>query len=235
MPPNLSALIEEVEEHAPSGEPLDLLATASSSVEELNDLSDALLSHFVDRCRRAGHSWAEIGVSLGVTRQAVQQRFTAARRELKGSDRFTERALEVVNVHCPAAALELGHGYIGTEHVLLALWGDPECLAVLALERLGLGRDSATAAIEALIPRGEATEITGGFTPRAWVALGNTVGEALGLGHNYVGTEHMLLALLGGVGGVAAEVLGDAGIDHDRARAVVVELLSGYRAAPTPP
>jgi ATP-dependent Clp protease ATP-binding subunit ClpA len=232
MPPNLSALIDEVEEHAPSGEPLDLLATASSSVEELNDLSDALLSHFVDRCRRAGHSWAEIGGSLGVTRQAVQQRFTAARSssELKGSDRFTGRALTVVNVHCPAAALELGHGYIGTEHVLLGLWGDPECLAVLALERLGLDRDTVLSAIVAVIPRGEATEITGGFTPRAWVALGNTVGEALGLGHNYVGTEHMLLALLGGVGGVAAQVLDDAGIDHDRARAVVIELLSGYKA-----
>jgi ATP-dependent Clp protease ATP-binding subunit ClpC len=80
----------------------------------------------------------------------------------------------------------------------------------------------------ALIPEGDASEPTGGFTPRAWLALGNTVGEALGLGHNYVGTEHMLLALLGGVGGVAADVLADAGIDHARARSVVIELLSGF-------
>jgi hypothetical protein len=231
MPPNLSALIDDVEEHAPSSEPLDLLATASSSVEELNDLSDALLSHFVDRCRRAGHSWAEIGVSLGVTRQAVQQRFTGARRELKGSDRFTDRALKVVNVHAAGAARELGHGYIGTEHILLAQWGESESVAVVALDRMGVTRQDIVEAIEAITPRGDATEPSGGFTPRAWVALGNTVGEALGLGHNYVGTEHMLLALLGGVGGMAAQILEEKGVDHERARAVVVELLSGFTPA----
>jgi hypothetical protein len=228
MAPNLSSLIEEVEEHTPTGEPLDLLATASSSVEELNDLGDALLSHFVDRCRRAGHSWAEIGQSLGVTRQAVQQRFTGTKRELKGSDRFTDRALKVVNVHAVAAARELGHSYIGTEHILLAQWGEPESVAVLALERMGVTRESVVEAIGAITPRGDATEPTGGFTPRAWVALGNTVGEAVGLGHNYVGTEHMLLALLGGVGGMAAQILDDRGVDHERARGVVVELLSGF-------
>lgn len=228
MPPTLSALIEEVEQTAPSDAPLDLLATASSNADELTDLTDSLLSHFVDRCRRAGHSWAEIGGSLGVTRQAVQQRFNGQKRELKGSDRFTDRALKVVNVHAPAAARDLGHAYIGTEHILLAQWGEPESVAVLALERMEVSREAVVAAIEAFTPRGEVAEPTGGFTPRAWVALGNTVGEALGLGHNYVGTEHMLLALLGGVGGMAAEILGEMGVDHTRARAEVVELLSGY-------
>ena len=230
MPPNLSALIEEVEQTAPSPDPLDLLATASSHVQELTDLNDALLSHFVDRCRRSGHSWAEIGQSLGVTRQAVQQRFTGQKREPRGYERFTDRARNVIEQHAPAAARELGHGYMGTEHILLAQWGEPESVAVVALERLEVSRDAVVAAIEAFTPRGEATEPTGGFTPRAWVALGNTVGEALGLGHNYVGTEHMLLALLGGVGGMAAEILGEMDVDHDRARAVVVELLSGYSA-----
>lgn len=231
MPPNLSSLIDEVEQSSPSEQPLDLLATASSSVGELNDLSDALLSHFVDRCRRAGHSWAEIGVSLGVTRQAVQQRFTGAKRELKGSDRFTDRALRVVNVHAAAAARELGHSYIGTEHILLAQWGEPESLAVVALDRMGVTRPDVVEAIEAITPRGDTTEVTGGFTPRAWVALGNTVGEAVGLGHNYVGTEHMLLALLGGVGGMAAQILDDHGVDHERTKGVVVELLSGFSSS----
>jgi ATP-dependent Clp protease ATP-binding subunit ClpC len=60
------------------------------------------------------------------------------------------------------------------------------------------------------------------------VAMGNTVGEAVSLGHNYVGTEHLLLALLGGVGGMGAAILQGFGVDHERARAKVVELLSGY-------
>lgn len=228
MPPMLSALIEEVEQTAPSDAPLDLLATASSHVDALGDLTDSLLSHFVDRCRRAGHSWAEIGGSLGVTRQAVQQRFTGQKRELRGYERFTDRARTVIEVHVPAAARELGHPYMGTEHLLLALWGEPESIAVVALDRMGVTREAVIEGIEAITPRGDATEPTGGFTPRAWVALGNTVGEALDLGHNYVGTEHLLLSLLGGVGGMSAEILGELGVDHDRATTVVTELLSGF-------
>ncbi len=230
MPPTLSALIEEVEQSAPTGAPLDLLATASSHVDELTDLTDSLLSHFVDRCRRAGHSWAEIGGSLGVTRQAVQQRFTDQKRELRGYERFTGRARTVIETHIPAAARELGHGYMGTEHVLVGLWGEPESIAIVALDRMEVTRDAVIEAIEAITPRGDATEPTGGFTPRAWVAMGNTVREAVALGHNYVGTEHLLLALLGGVGGMAEQVLVDLGVDHDRAKAIVVELLSGYSA-----
>jgi ATP-dependent Clp protease ATP-binding subunit ClpA len=230
MPPTLSTLIEEVEETAPSAAPLDLLATASSNVEELTDRTDALLSHFVDRCRRAGHSWAEIGQSLGVTRQAVQQRFTGQKREPKGYERFTARARRVLEEHTPAASKELGHIYSGTEHVLLGLWGEPEGVAVVALEQLGVTRDSVRSAILELTPQGTADDPVGGFTPRAWVAMGNTVGEAVNLGHNYVGTEHLLLALLGGVGGMGAAILQGLGVDHDRAQAQVIELLSGYSA-----
>ncbi len=79
----LTSLIEHVEAEAPTAEPLDLLATAASSVDELNDLSDALLSHFVDRCRRAGHSWAEIGTSLGVSKQAVHQKHGRGERRTR--------------------------------------------------------------------------------------------------------------------------------------------------------
>jgi hypothetical protein len=231
MPPTLSVLIDEVEQTAPTDAPLDLLATASSNVEELTDLTDALLSHFVDRCRRAGHSWAEIGQSLGVTRQAVQQRFTPdKRREPKGYERFTARARRVLDEHTSAASRELGHVYSGTEHILLGLWGEPEGIAAVALEQLGVTRDRVRSAILELTPQGTADEPLGGFTPRAWVAMGNTVGEAVKLGHNYVGTEHLLLALLGGVGGMAAAVLQGFDVDHERATAKVVELLSGYSA-----
>jgi ATP-dependent Clp protease ATP-binding subunit ClpA len=232
MPPTLSALIDEVETSAPSDAPLDLLATASSNVEELTDLTDALLSHFVDRCRRAGHSWAEIGQSLGVTRQAVQQRFTGDKKRVpREYERFTGRAKTIVDEHVVAAARELGHNYMGTEHLLLAFWGDPECLAVVALERLGVTRDAVRSGILERTEEGTAPEPSGGFTPRVWAALGASLGRALSLGHNYVGTEHLLLALLGGVGGVAADVLAEHDVDHDKARDVVVELLSGYPAS----
>ena len=138
---------------------------------------------------------------------------------------------DIVSDFPAAAARELGHSYIGTEHILLAQWGEPESLAVVALDRMGVTRPDVVEAIEAITPRGDTTEVTGGFTPRAWVALGNTVGEALGLGHNYVGTEHMLLALLGGVGGMAAQILDDHGVDHEQTKSVVVELLSGFSSS----
>jgi ATP-dependent Clp protease ATP-binding subunit ClpC len=110
------------------------------------------------------------------------------------------------------------------------LWGDPECLAVLALERFGITREQAKARIVELLPPGDNANPQVPVTPRAWVAVSNTVTEAVALGHNYVGTEHVLLALLGGVGGVAADVLAEHDVDHDRAKEMVVELLSGYPA-----
>ena len=100
MPIALDSLIKDVEEHSPSTEPLDLLATASSTVQELTETTDALLSHFVDRSRRAGHSWSEIGVALGVTKQAVQKRFTPGEsRVLPNTALFTDRMTNVVSKH----------------------------------------------------------------------------------------------------------------------------------------
>lgn len=225
MPTTLTSLIEEVEARAPSSEPLDLLATAASTVEALNDAADSVLSHFVDRSRRAGHSWTEIGAALGVTKQAVQKRFTGERREPRGWERFTDRARNVVEKHAAAVSSELGHNYIGTEHLLAAMWGEPDGVAAKALDDAGLTRDAVIAAVDQRVERGH--QGLGGFTPRAWVAVENGARVALEMDHNYVGTEHLLLSLMSGVGGFADEILNEAGITVDKVRAYVVKTLSG--------
>jgi hypothetical protein len=227
--PSLDELITEVRGQAGGDQPLVLLERAALHAQHLGELSDALLSHYVDQARRAGHSWAEIGDALGVTKQAVQKRFTRDRQQVAGWERWTKRAQRYVEVHVPAAATELGHNYIGTEHLLLGFYGEPEALAPRVLEDEGLRRDAVVVAIDERIPRG-----TGGsgadrtYTPRAWATLANCPREAVALGHNYVGTEHVLLSLLSGVGGIAAEVLGTKGITHDSARTRVVEFLVNY-------
>jgi ATP-dependent Clp protease ATP-binding subunit ClpA len=219
----LSTLIDEVEARSPSPEPLDLLATASSTVEQVSDTSDALLSHFVDRSRRAGHSWTEIGAALGVTKQAVQKRFTATHSAPRGWDQFTPRARRVVEVHALAAAAELGHTYVGTEHLLAGMWGEPECVASRVLEAAGLTRPLVVEAIDARVPRGQQGK--GGFTPRAWAALENASRIADELGHTYVGTEHLLLSLMTGVGGMATEILAARDVTAETVRASVDQLL----------
>jgi len=87
--PALTDLVASVAADAPSAEPLARLATASATAAELTDTSDALVGHFVDECRAAGHTWSEISQSLGVTRQAAHKRYSATPRELQ---RWTERA-----------------------------------------------------------------------------------------------------------------------------------------------
>src|SRR6187200_456355 len=124
--PSLDELISEVRNTAPGPEPLVLLETAALHAQQLGELSDAMLSHYVDQARRAGHSWAQIGGALGVTKQAVQKRFTVERTEPAGWDRYTERARRLVWEHAPAAAESLGHSWIGTEHLLLGFYAEPD-------------------------------------------------------------------------------------------------------------
>src|SRR6478672_5958624 len=144
---SLDALINEVEQRSPSTEPLALLATASSTVNELSDTTDALLSHFVDRSRRAGHSWSEIGEALGVTKQAVQKRFTGEKQWLRGSQLLTPRARATATDHAEKAAKELGTPSVGTEALLLGIWGEPKGLAAKFLKDAGVTRAKTLTAI----------------------------------------------------------------------------------------
>jgi hypothetical protein len=147
--------------------------------------------------------------------------------------RFTDRARRVV-VLAQHEARELGHTYIGTEHLLLGLLAEGEGVAALALESLGISLEEAQEQVEEIAGRGQGTPAGHiPFTPRAKKVLELSLREALQLGHTYIGTEHLLLSLLAEGRGVAAQVLAGRGAGYDLVRERVVALLTGrYRADP---
>ena len=152
-------------------------------------------------------------------------------------ERFTDRARRVI-VLAQEEARMLGHNYIGTEHILLALLHEGEGVAARALIALGISLDATRQAVEDIIGRG--TQAPSGhipFTPRSKKVLELSLREARSLGSDYIGTEHILLALLREGDGVAAQVLVGAGVDVNQARQQIINLLHRGREedAPFPP
>ncbi len=143
-------------------------------------------------------------------------------------ERFTDRARRVV-VLAQEEARMLNHNYIGTEHILLGLIHEGEGVAAKALESLGISLEAVRSQVEEIIGQGQ-TPPTGHipFTPRAKKVLELSLREALQLGHNYIGTEHILLGLIREGEGVAAQVLVKLGADLNKVRQQVIQLLSGY-------
>jgi ATP-dependent Clp protease ATP-binding subunit ClpC len=144
-------------------------------------------------------------------------------------ERFTDRARRVV-VLAQEEARMLNHNYIGTEHILLGLIHEGEGVAAKALESLGISLDSVREQVQEIIGQGQ--QAPSGhipFTPRAKKVLELSLREALQLGHNYIGTEHILLGLIREGEGVAAQVLVKLGADLNRVRQQVLQLLSGYQ------
>jgi hypothetical protein len=149
-------------------------------------------------------------------------------------ERFTDRARRVVVLAQEEARL-LNHDHIGTEHILLGLVHEGDGVAARALTELGISLEAVRAEVEEIIGRG--TEPAGGqipFTPRAKKVLELSLREAMALGHNYIGTEHILLGLIREGEGVAAQVLAKLGASQDRVRRQVVQLLSGYAGTGLP-
>src|SRR5687767_2544968 len=147
---DLEELVQEVEERAISAEPLDLIAAAMGTKADLDDLGDGLIDVFVGRARAAGCSWSEIGSAMGVTKQAAQQRHSSERPKRDRTfriGRFTGRAKTVVR-EAQSAAAELGHEYIGTEHLLLGILAVPRCLAAEALRAAGFEEYTVSAAVD---------------------------------------------------------------------------------------
>jgi ATP-dependent Clp protease ATP-binding subunit ClpA len=142
-------------------------------------------------------------------------------------ERFTDRARRVIPL-AQEEAQRLNHNYIGTEHLLLGLLREGDGVAAKALASLGISLEAVRAQVEELIGQGQ-TAPTGHipFTPRAKKVLELSLREALQLGHNYVGTEHILLGLIREGEGVAAQVLARFGADHARLREQVLRLLTG--------
>jgi Clp amino terminal domain, pathogenicity island component len=146
--------------------------------------------------------------------------------------RFTDRARRAVDL-AQDEAKRLNHGYIGTEHILLGLIREGDGVAAQALESLGISLQAVRAQVEEIIGQGQ--QAPSGhipFTPRAKKVLELSLRESLQLGHDYIGTEHILLGLIREGDGVAAEVLVKLGADLNRVRQQVVELLSAQRAQP---
>jgi ATP-dependent Clp protease ATP-binding subunit ClpC len=144
-------------------------------------------------------------------------------------ERFTDRARRVV-VLAQEEARMLSHNYIGTEHILLGLIHEGDGIAAKALESLGISLEGVRAQVEEIIGQGQ--QAPSGhipFTPRAKKVLELSLREALQLGHNYIGTEHILLGLIREGEGVAAQVLQKLGADLNRVRQQVIQLLSGYQ------
>ncbi len=149
-------------------------------------------------------------------------------------ERFTDRARRVV-VLAQEEARMLNHNYIGTEHILLGLIHEGEGVAAKALESLGISLEAVRSQVEEIIGQGQ--QAPSGhipFTPRAKKVLELSLREALQLGHNYIGTEHILLGLIREGEGVAAQVLVKLGADLNRVRQQVIQLLSGYQGKEGP-
>ena len=160
-----------------------------------------------------------LGIRLFTLEGKVRQMF----------ERFTDRARRVV-VLAQEEARMLNHNYIGTEHILLGLIHEGEGVAAKGLESLGISLEAVRSQVEEIIGQGQ--QAPSGhipFTPRAKKVLELSLREALQLGHNYIGTEHILLGLIREGEGVAAQVLVKLGADLSRVRQQVIQLLSGYQ------
>lgn len=200
-PVRLDDLIEAIKKvHTDA---LDQLSDAVIAADHLGDIADHLIGHFVDQARRSGASWTDIGRSMGVTRQAAQKRFVPKKQgepsdldPSQGFSRFTERAKKTL-MAAHEEAKTAGHAEVRTEHLLLGLLSEPEAVGARAITAQGVSLDDVrTAAVEALpAPAAEVPALVP-YDASSRKVLELTCREALRLGHNYVGTEHLLLALL---------------------------------------
>ncbi|MFI7609172.1 Clp protease N-terminal domain-containing protein [Micromonospora sp. NPDC049366] len=210
-------------------EPLDQLTDAVIAADHLGEVADHLIGHFVDQARRAGASWTDIGKSMGVTKQAAQKRFVSRPAETPldprdGFSRFTPRARNVV-MAAQNEARATGHAEIRPEHLVLGLLSEPEALAARAIVAQGVSLDRVREVATAVLPPptgGEVPELIPYDAP-ARKALELTFREALRLGHNYIGTEHILLALL--ELGDGTGVLAGLGVDKAAAETELLETL----------
>jgi ATP-dependent Clp protease ATP-binding subunit ClpA len=233
FPVPLDNLISYVKSLNPDGGALENVSDAMVAAGRLDEQSDALIGYFVDQARRSGASWSQIGASMGVSKQAAQKRFVP--RGAEGQQmysRFTQRARNVL-----AAAGRLAGGErVDAAHLAAGLLVEPEGLAAKVIQRGGLTAEQVYAAVGAgPAPAGGDADVAGlrelGFTADGGAAAKGAHKAALRLGHNYIGTEHLLLGVLY-AGGRAGQALGSAGLDAETAeRLLAEELARSYGAS----
>jgi len=215
---------------------LEQLSDAVLAADHLGDVADHLIGHFVDQARRSGASWTDIGRSMGVTKQAAQKRFVP-RSSGEGSDldpsqefsRFTLRARNVV-MASQNEARTAHNDQISPEHVVLGLLSEPDGLGARAIIAQGVSLEAVRNGVTAILPPA-ADEVPAliPYDPPTKKALELTFRQALRMGHNYIGTEHILLALLELEDGTG--VLAGLGVDKTTAEAHITNAVEAATAA----
>ena len=228
------------------GTALDQVSAAVRISEHLGELADHLIGHFVDQARKTGASWTEIGQSMGVTKQAAQKRFVPKASDwgdlLSGAfppdpvkfSRFTDRAKRAV-IAARQEAIKRRDDRVLPEHLTLGMLHEQEGLAARAIAALGISPEAARAALSAALPAAMPDSVPSSghvpFDSRTMKVFELTLREALALGHNYIGTEHILLGLLDEEESLGGGTLAGLGITTERARDWLVPVLEQMAAA----
>jgi hypothetical protein len=224
QPEQLVAAIER--QHG--GDVSERLGAAVQTAAELRAVGEELIDHYVQAARDEGRSWTDIGNVLGISKQGAQKRFTPSVEPWPSG--FSAGAQAVV-ARAVEEARALGHRYLGTEHLLLALFSTEAGLAARCLTKLSLTRDAVLERVIELIGRGEnPPDGALGVTPRSKRVFEATRREARRVGHRCPEPEHLLLALYGVRQGVAGEILTGFRATEEHAREALAELLD--REAP---
>ncbi|MBW8487396.1 Clp protease N-terminal domain-containing protein [Actinomadura parmotrematis] len=209
-------------------DPLRRLASAVLAADHLGEVADHLIGHFVDQARRSGASWTDIGRSMGVTKQAAQKRFVpkAPAADANPFGRYTLRAKNVVTA-AHNEALAARNAEVTPAHLLLGLLSEPAALAARTVREQGASPDAVREAVTLPPPLEEPPSVAP-YSTEGRKAMELTVREALRLGHNYVGTEHILLALLEMEDGDGP--LARLGVTKDGAEAAILAALERLAA-----
>src|SRR5919198_3221069 len=227
--PSLEHLLAAIEREHRGAERGVQLAAAMRVASELRAVGDELVDHYVQAARAEGRSWTEIGESLGITKQGAQQRFgpPAARPVEPWPAGFSEAAQAVV-ASAVDEARALGHRYLGTEHLLIALCAPAAGLAGSCLARLSVSREAVEGQVVDYIGRGANPPAGGlGATPRTKRVLEAARRESKRAGHRCPEPEHLLLALFSVEQGVAGRILTGLGATEERVRETLADLLAG--------
>jgi len=236
FPVPLDNLIAYVKALHPDGGPLANVSDAFTVSTQLDEQADALIGYFVDQARRSGLSWSQIGSAMGVTKQAAQKRFVPSKAAdlipegVKPFSRFTARAARVL----AAAGKLAAPGPFGCSHLTAALLTEPEGLAALVFAKAGVTPEQLYAAVGTgpgmraeNVGSAELLDLNLGESAKE--ALKEALKSALRLGHNYIGTEHLLLGLLS-VGGPATAALAALGLTPERGEQLIAAELTAFQA-----
>lgn len=224
---SLADLIARLDEELPEVNQLARISEARLRAQTLSDLGDQLIDHYVSKAKRDGASWTEIGDAIGVSKQAAQQRHAPA-----AFAQFTE-----LNRHSIVLAQEAArthkHDSIGTEHMLLGLLGEPRGLAYEVLVAKAESEQRVRDAIEEAMPPAGEKALRGhiAFRPESKEAIEQARRASADLGHDWVGTEHMLLGLIRAEESRAAQILRNLGFTSEELRETVKTEITKRSAA----